>query len=150
MLLLWSCCLDPFSCIKVSPPSWNNRNILSHTENPFLVTLTNCFVSLFCAKLKNMFGPLWVKYFDPGSVFDKEIVSVFFWLSEQKQMTKSVWPERYTVRWPFNKQWLHCRKWQFYIAYMVHNWLSSFFSSSFLMYHITTHNVGLGYFMVIK
>ena len=25
-----------------------------------------------------------------------------------------------------NKQWLHCRKWQFLIAYMVHKWLSWF------------------------
>ena len=25
-----------------------------------------------------------------------------------------------------NKQWLHCRKWQILIAYMVHKWLSWF------------------------
>ena len=39
------------------------------------------------------------------------------------------------------QQWLHCRKWQFLITYMVHKWLSCFkksvisnflFSSSFL------------------
>ena len=52
------------------------------------------------------------------------------------------------------KQWLHCRKWQFWIAYMVHKWISwfkvsvvsnfLFFLLLFLMPHIATLNIGLG------
>ena len=110
-----------------------NHSLIGHPiiikqiiKKPYLSCFEKCtkdliFASFLNLKPKPQFTDIWtdsLNCFNTGHVPCSLLEKSILWLMMEK--FTFAWKEE-TLEW--NKQWLHCWKWQFLLAYMVHKWL---------------------------